>query len=132
MVLATSDAPATVQLEFSRTDGKNGCPETDRWDLTLTAHLQPVKPTDVVLEITLVPAPPQGNSEIFWSVPEHCRAHTTVIAKDQRLGTLGGFAHEQLRTEKTTLVVTPYIIWSDADMRDLLECKVKMAQKAHT
>lgn len=130
-VLATNDSPTTVSWDIARADGNGGAPESERWDLTLTAHMEPTQSQDVRLEITLVPAPPLGTPEGSWSVPEHRRVHTTVTVKDQQTVVLGGFSKHRQHPDQSVLVVTPYVIRSDADLHSLFECKLKQSRESH-
>ncbi len=131
-VLATNNVSYTIPWVPVRTDGKPGCPETDRWNLSLTPHMQPVQPNDLRLEVTLVPAPQRSTPKSSEQVPNHCRSHTTATVKDQQTIVLGGYAAHNSPTEQSMLVATPYIIWNDADLRTLLECKLRRAQKDHS
>ncbi len=129
-VMAVSDVPVTIPWDLERPNAKRGCPDTYRWDLTLATHLDGSDPNKLQFEITLVPAPPLGTPLNSWFVPEHRRAHTTFAVANQQTIVLGGFGKRRLDTEQSMLVLTPYLIRSDTDLRRLFECKVRQAQGA--
>lgn len=127
-VMAVNDVPVTIPWDLEGPNAKSGCTETYRWDLTLTTHLDRSDPNKLQFEITLVPAPPLGTLPHAWFIPEHRRAHTTIVVANQQTVVLGGFGKRQFDTDQSILVLTPYVIRSDADMRQLFECKVRQAQ----
>ena len=81
------------------------------------------------LEVDLAPAPPLGTPPEAWSIPEHRRVHTTVVVGEQQPVVLGlppgaGAAGPSL------MVVTPYFIREEADLRRLFQCKMRERQRS--
>jgi hypothetical protein len=100
--------------------------EPQRWDLRLTAHSETTGA--LRLEVDLAPAPPLGTPPEAWSIPEHRRVHTTVVVAEQQPVVLGlppgaGAAGPSL------MVVTPYFIREEADLRRLFQCKMRERQR---
>jgi type II secretory pathway component GspD/PulD (secretin) len=92
--------------------------------------MKPFQPNDLNLELILSPPRQSALTESAMQLPNECRTQTTVTIKDQQTIILGGFTEARSGKEQSILIVTPYIIWNDADLRTLLECKVKLAQAA--
>jgi hypothetical protein len=129
-VLLSNDVPYQIPWGLVRADSKPGCPRTDLLNITLTAHMKPFQPDDLALELILSPPRQLALTESAMQLPIQCRTQTTVTMKDQQTIVLDGFTEARSGKEQSILIVTPYIIWNDADLRTLYECKVKLAQAA--
>ncbi|RYZ04399.1 MAG: hypothetical protein EOO73_24310 [Myxococcales bacterium] len=93
-----------------------------RWDLRLTARAETAGA--LRLEVDLAPAPPLGTPAEAWSIPEHRRVHTTVVVGEQQPVVLGLPAGAGA-PERSLMVVMPYFIREEADLRRLFECKMR-------
>jgi hypothetical protein len=100
--------------------------EGRRWDLKVIAHLHSADRSPLRLEVDLTPAPPLGTAQESWSVPEHRRAHTTVVLAEQQSIVLG--LPTATGREPLTLQVTPYFIREEGDLRRLFECFMRGAR----
>jgi hypothetical protein len=129
-VLAPEGEARTVAWDVEKHDREGQCPEVERWDLTVTAHVDATQPSNVRLDVARSPAPPLGTRPEDWYVPEHRRAQTTVVVRDQQTVVLGGLGEPAVPQAPATLLVTPYVIWEEADLRRLFQCKMKRAGAA--
>lgn len=126
-VMTTEGVPSTVAWDMQDEARSSPCPELERWDVTVTSRVDPAQPRTVRLEIRQTPAPPLGTPPQNWHVPEHRQAHTTVVLHDQQSIVLSGPA-QATKKQPALLVVTPYIISDDGDLRRLFECKLRRAR----
>jgi hypothetical protein len=130
-MLATADTATKMPFDIdaageSRSDGG----VIRRWDLSITPHLGDPRSSEVRMNLDLAPAPPLGTPEGSWSIPEHRRARTTVVLQDQTPVVIG-LEPAVLGVEKGrgwTLLMTPYVVRRDDDLRRLFECR--MANRA--
>lgn len=128
-LMLTNSQPLTIPWGPALTSGKDGCPLSAQSRLSLTARMAPVQPRSVSLEITIAPTPEGAVAASALPIPEQCRSHTTLVLRDQQSVLLGGFTDPKAQAEQSLLVLTPYIIWNESDMRGLLECKAKLARE---
>lgn len=122
-VLATSDVASMLAWDTpdpppTRTS------EPQRWDLRLTPHLETPASGPLRLELDLAPAPPLGTAPEEWSVPEHRRVHTTVVIGEQQPVVLA-LPRGAGAVGPSLMVVTPYFIREEADLRRLFQCKMR-------
>jgi hypothetical protein len=122
-VIVTSDAASTLAWD---TPGPTPTPGSDprRWDLRLTAHPETTSLGSLRLELDLAPAPPLGTPPEAWSIPEHRRVHTTVVIGEQQPVVLA-LPRGAGAVGPSLMVVTPYFIREEADLRRLFECKMR-------
>jgi|GEM_PF-2493697 len=114
-LLATNDAPTTISIAPAQQSAPPLNGASDRRSLTVTAH---VDPTNVVrLEISLI-----REQLAATPVPEDQRMHTTIPVENQQPIVLTSSA-TQSAVNASRLILIPYIIWSDAELDRLLECK---------
>lgn len=118
----------TFPWEFEPPPASAGCPAGQRWDISVTPHVSARSPVTVSVEVQLLPAPPPGIAASAWQVPPTCGARTTLVVRDQQLIVLQGFPVSASASADLMTTVTPYVIWEDADLERLLECKRKLAQ----
>jgi hypothetical protein len=98
----------------------------------VTPHLADARSTEVRLDLTLEPSPPLGTPKEAWQIPEHRGAHTTVVMQDQ-MPIVVGLDPAISRTAQGrgwTLLVTPYVVRRDEDLRRLFECRTANANRA--
>lgn len=124
-VMTTDGSPSKLAWDEPSPDGSAAAPPIARRDLTLTARAGGADGGDIALDIDLAPAPPLGVAEKDWVVPEHRRAHTTAVVRDQQTIVLGGFEPQASPDSRSLLVVTPYVLKGPADVRALFECKLE-------
>jgi hypothetical protein len=133
-MLATADTVTKMPLDVgapgeSRSDGG----ATRRWDLAITPHLGDPRSSEVRMDLDLAPAPPLGTPEGSWSIHEHRRARTTVVVQDQTPMVIGlAPAVSGIEREHGwTLLITPYVVRRDDDLRRLFECKMVNRARVH-
>jgi hypothetical protein len=130
-MLATADTVTKMPLDVgavgeSASDGG----DIRRWDLAITPHLGDPRSSEVRMDLDLAPAQPLGTPEGSWSIPDHRRARTTVVLQDQAPVVIG-LEPAVSGVEKGrgwTLLMTPYVVRRDDDLRRLFECR--MANRA--
>ena len=105
-VLTPTDVPQSVAWEL---EGRDGAKE--RLDITLTPHVSGPAPGGVSIDVDV-----RG------------RAHTTVVVRDQQSIFLDGFSVPLASGTQAVFVLTPYVLWNDADFTRLLECKGRRAR----
>jgi hypothetical protein len=125
-VLATNDVKSTLAWDAL---SKTMMAESTRWDLSVTPHLEGTTPSAVRLELDLAPAPPLGTPPENWIIPEHRRVHTTVMIAEQQPVVLG-LPRDVGTGAPSVMVVTPYVIREQADLRRLFECKLRGRRSA--
>jgi hypothetical protein len=126
--LVANDASQTIAWDSEKPSATGRCDEANRWDLTLTAHADGERPASVRLEVSLAPAPPLGTPPESWQIPEHRRIHTTVVVKDQQTVVLGGVAEPGApSSSRSILLMTPYVVREQSDLKRLFECKQRQA-----
>jgi hypothetical protein len=113
----TPDSPATLANE------------PRRWDLRLTPHLEAAASGSLRLELDLAPAPPLGTPPEAWSIPEHRRVRTTVVIGEQQSVVLG-LPRGAGAVGPSLMVVTPYFIREEADLRRLFQCKMRERRRS--
>lgn len=104
-VLTPTDVPQSVPWEL---EGRDGAKE--RLDITVTPHVSGPAPGGVSVEVDV-----RG------------RAHTPVVVRDQQSIFLGGFSLPLAQGTQAVFVLTPYVLWNEADFGRLLECKRRRA-----
>jgi hypothetical protein len=125
-VLATADTVAKVPLDLgSGRESKDGG-IVHHWDLALTPHVGDPQASEVRMDVTIEPAALLAAPDGSWSIPEHRRARTTLVMLDQKPMVLGldplGSGPEKGRG--WTLLLTPYLVRRDDDLRRLFECRM--------
>ena len=119
-VMTTNDAQSVIPWDSPLKHTDTPCRDGQRWDLAITPHIQDQQGRSVRLDIAFTPAPPLGTPKESWSVPEHRQVKTTVVLGNQQLVVLGS---PLPGTAKPSVVVlTPYVVRDDADLRRLFEC----------
>lgn len=115
-LLAANDVPTTISIALAQKSAQPQDGASDRRSLTVTAH---VEPKNVVrLEINLFREQLAGTR-----VPDDQRMDTTVTGENQQPIVLGEFPATQSAVNASRLIFIPYVIWSDAELDRLLECK---------
>lgn len=122
-VIVTNDVASTLAWDTPGPAPTLGR-EPQRWDLRLTAHVESSGAGSLRLELDLAPAPPLGTPPEAWSIPEHRRVHTTVVIGEQQPVVLA-LPHGAGARGPSLMVVTPYFIREDADLRRLFQCKMR-------
>jgi len=127
-VLAKNDTLETLLWDLEQQD-RAGKAQRVRWDMKLTPHVVTSSPVSVRLEVTLLSAP--VDSMPSGAPPADPKlAQTTLVVRDQQTIVLGGF--DDPRTlPRTVFAVTPYVIWDEAGMRRLYECKLRSRTATH-
>jgi hypothetical protein len=125
-LLVTNDVTSSLAWDAPAPPSAANAPQS--WDLGVTPHFASTA-SSLQLELDLAPAPPLGTAPENWSIPEHRRVHTTVVLGEQqsiqlRLPPGAGATHTSV------MVVTPYFIREDADLRRLFECKLRGRRSA--
>jgi hypothetical protein len=125
-VIATSDVASTLAWD---TPSATSTPahEPQRWDLRLTPHLETSASGPLRLELDLAPAPPLGTPPETWIIPEHRRVRTTVVLGEQQPVVLA-LPRGAGASGPSLMVVTPYFIREEADLRRLFQCKMRAAK----
>jgi hypothetical protein len=90
----------------------------------LTPHLEAAASGSLRLELDLAPAPPLGTPPEAWNIPEHRRVRTTVVVGEQQPVVLG-LPRGAGAVGPSLMVVTPYFIREEADLRRLFQCKMR-------
>lgn len=113
-VMAALEAAATIAWDVAPPPAAPGRPRADveRWDLTLTPH-------------AIGPGRARTPKEA-WHVPEHRAVKTTLDIDDQQTVVLG-FPPGAAPGRPSVVVVTPYLLRDDDDMRQLFACKLQAA-----
>lgn len=109
------DTPAPTPLATS---------EPQRWDLQLVPHFEGADSSSLRIELDLAPAPPLGTPPERWSIPKHRRVHTTVVLGEQQSVVLA-LPRGAGAIGPSLMVVTPYFIREEADLRRLFLCKMR-------
>ena len=124
--LATSNVPAMVPWDDG-VGSSAGAPCTDwaRSDLRVTPHVTAERAAPLRIDIRLEPAPPLGQGKETWHVPEHRVTHTTLVLSDQQSATLA--LARQPGKKQSVMIVTPYLVRDEGDLRRLFECKMQRA-----
>jgi hypothetical protein len=125
-VMTTNEAQSVIAWDSSQTHGGTPCDEGQRWDLAITPHIQDQQGRVVRLDIAFVPAPPLGTPKESWSVPEHRQMKTTVVLGNQQLVVLS--SPPAGNAKPPLVVLTPYVVRDDTDLRRLFECKMQRAR----
>ncbi|HET9957329.1 MAG TPA: hypothetical protein VFQ61_22680 [Polyangiaceae bacterium] len=126
-VLASDGTRQTFPWEFGPPLASRECPASERWVLSLTPHVTGQSPVMVRVDIQIVPAPSPHDVPSASPVPPECGARTTLLVRDQQVVVLSGFPTSTPGRAGLMTTVTPYVIWEDADLRRLGECKAKRA-----
>jgi hypothetical protein len=123
-VMTTSGVAATVpwDAEGGTAEGA-ACGGVDRSDLSITTQLSANGAGPLRLDIRIEPAPPLGQPKETWHVPEHRITQTTVLLQDQQLVTMAPV--RQPNKNPIIMIVMPYVVRDDGDMRRLFECKMQ-------
>jgi hypothetical protein len=125
-VLTTSDVATTVPWDAEAAASPGApCIGVDRSDLRLTTHVSPDGTGPLQLDIRIEPAPPLGQAKETWHVPEHRVTQTTVVLQDQQFVTMALARHPNKKP--TIMIVMPYLVREDGDLRRLFECKMQQA-----
>jgi hypothetical protein len=127
-VIGTSDVASMLAWDTPGPTPALGS-EPQRWDLRLTPHLETTGSGSLRLELDLAPAPPLGTPPEAWSIPEHRRVHTAVVIGEQQPVVLALPRGAGARGP-SWMVVTPYLIREEADLRRLFQCKMRERQRA--
>jgi hypothetical protein len=127
-VIASDGVRQTFPWEFGPPRASTECPASERWELSLTPQVTGHSPVTVRMDVQIRPTPPPGAAPDTMPVPPGCGAQTTLVVRDQELIVLSGFPAPADAKVGLTTTVTPYVIWEDADLRRLLECKGKHTQ----
>jgi hypothetical protein len=131
-MLAANEVVTKMPWDDCRSVSGASCEDSERWDLTVTPHLTDARSTEVRMELTIVPKPPLGTPKEAWQIPEHPRAQTTIVVQDQTPIVLGldPAISRTAQGRAWTLLVTPYIVRRDEDLRRLVECRTANANRA--
>ena len=139
-MIAADGVRETFPWEFEPPPASTGCPAGQRWDISVTPHVSGRSPVTVSMEVQLLPVPPPGtaagaagaagpsSARRAWQIAPTCGARTTLVVRNQQLIVLTGFPVSASASVDLMTTVTPYVIWEDADLERLLECKRKLAQ----
>ena len=108
------------------------CKDAELWNLAVTPHLADARSTEVRMELTLEPAPPLDTPKEAWQIPEHRGVRTTVVVQDQTpiVLRLNPAIARTAPGRGWLLLVTPYLIRRDEDLRRLFECRMANANRA--
>jgi hypothetical protein len=123
-IMATIEAPATLPWDTLSAAPGRPCEAVERWDLTLTPRV--AGPGRVKLAIALEPARPPGTPPEAWQVPAHRAVKTEVEVQDQQTTVLG-MPRVGASSRPSVVVVTPYFLRDDDDLRQLMQCKAAAA-----
>ena len=124
-VIASDGTRHTFPWEFGPPHVTRECPTSERWDLSITPHVTGRSPVAVRVDIEIFPTLPPGAAPDSSHVPPECGARTTLVVRDQQLVVLSGFPASA--GVGLVTAVTPYVVWEDADLARLVECKGKRA-----
>jgi hypothetical protein len=127
-VLTKNDTLETLLWDFEQLDSA-GKTQRVRWDMKLTPHVVTSSPVSVRLEVTLLSAP-LNDVPSDASPADPTLAQTTLVVRDQQTIVLGGFG-ERKPAPRTVFAVTPYVVWEEADMQRLYECKLRSRRATH-
>ena len=125
-VLATVDTVAKVPLDLgSGWESKDGG-IVHHWDLALTPHVGDHQTPEVRMDVAIEPATPLRNPDGSSSTPEHRRARTTLVMLDQKPMVIGldPLVSGPEKGRGWTLLLTPYLVRRDDDLRRLFECRI--------
>jgi hypothetical protein len=131
-MLLTNDAVSKMPWHVG--DGAIGDPDaggTSAWELAVTAHVALEPSQEMRLEVAIEPVPPSTPPrEQPAASPRGPR--TTVVLRDQQAAVLelDPATTEAGGSRGTTLLLTPYVIRRDDDLRRLFECKVAQRARA--
>jgi len=127
-VMTTSGVAAIVPW-----DAEGGTPEgaacsgVERSDLSITTQVSANGAEPLRLDIRIEPAPPLGQAKETWHVPEHRTTHTTLLLQDQQLVTMA--LASQPNKNPSIMIVMPFVVRDDGDVRRLFECKMQRAAR---
>ena len=127
-VMTTNEAQSVVAWDSPVAPGGTPCDDSQRWDLAITPHIQDQQGRVVRLDIAFVPAPPLGTPNESWSVPAHRQLRTTVVLENQQVVVLS--SPPMGNAKRPIVVLTPYVLRDDTDLRRLFECKMQKARPA--
>jgi hypothetical protein len=120
-VVPALETSATMPWDVARPAAPGRpCGEVERWDLTVMPHV--ASAGKVRLELVFEPAPPLGTPKAAWHVPAHRVFKMTVDAQDQQMVVVNSPSFN-VSTRPSLVVVMPYFLRDDDDMRQLMECK---------
>jgi hypothetical protein len=119
-VIVPNDTPRIMPWEADMPDGSR-----EQWAITVTPHVNGPAPAGVRVEVVLsAGTPPEAGAAAAAGAE---RARTTVVVHDQESIVLGGFTASATAGPRGTLVLTPYVLWEEADLWRLYECKRRRA-----
>jgi hypothetical protein len=124
-VVANDGIRETFPWEFEPPRASAECPASERWELSMTPHVTGHSPAMVRMDIQILPARLAGAIPDTSQVPPDCGARTTLVVRDQQVVVLSGFAAAAGARADLMTTVTPYVVWEEADLRRLVECKGK-------
>lgn len=124
-LIAADGVPETFPGEFEPPIASSECPAGQRWNIIVTPHVTERSPVTVSVELRMQPA---GAIPDAVHVPPACGAQTTLVVRDQQVVVLPGVPPSGGANTGVMTTLTPYVIWEDADVERLLECKHKLAQ----
>lgn len=124
-LIAADGVRETFPEAFEPPTVSSECPTGQRWDIIVTSRVTERTPVMVSVELRIQPA---GATPDTVHVPPACGAQTTVVVRDQQIVVLSGFPPSGGANTSVMTSLTPYVIWEDADVERLLECKRKLAQ----
>jgi hypothetical protein len=127
-VVANDGIRETFPWEFEPPRASAECPANQRWELSMTPHVTGHSPAMVRMDIQILPARLAGATSDASHVPPDCGARTTLVVRDQQVIVLSGFPEAAGASVDRMTTVTPYVIWDEADLRRLSECKGKNAR----
>jgi hypothetical protein len=114
-LIAANDAPASIGWDVvSVWVPSQVPPDNPRWRLSVTPHLQSTVPKRIRIDLLLEQA------TNIASAPESIRVNETVVIGDQQTVFLA-----VPKRQTSALVVTPYIVGNDDELRKLFFCKTQ-------
>jgi hypothetical protein len=130
-MLATADTVAKVPLDLGSGRESEDGGLVHQWDLALTPHVGDPQASEVRIDVTIEPAAP-GTPDGSRSIPEHRPARTTLVMLDQTPTVIGldPLLSGAEKGRGWTLLLTPYLVRRDDDLRRLFECR--MANRSRT
>jgi len=126
-VIASDGIRQTFPWNFEPPRVSAECPASEHWNLSMTPHVIGHSPASVRIELQILPAPPPDAAPDAPDVPLACGVRTTVVVRDQQVIVLSGFPASAGTQTGFVTALTPYVIWEEADLQRLLECKSKRA-----
>jgi hypothetical protein len=125
-LIATSGVATRMPFAIPISEGNvMGAPAVSPWNLAVTPHVGDAPSPELRLELTIEAADGADASPSTAATPPARRAHTTLVMRDQQPAfiALEPSIARSPKERPWMLLLTPYVVRSDEDLRRLFECR---------